>query len=91
MSTDATTRGPLADLRALVTGGASGIGAAIVERLLAGWAQVAILDRDLTGAHADAVAVQADVTDDASVQAGVAEAVEALGGLTTLVSNAGIT
>ena len=64
----------LAGLRAVVTGGA----------------HVAVLDRDVTGSHPDAVAVQADVSDDASVRAGVAQAVEALGGLTTLVNNAGI-
>jgi 2-keto-3-deoxy-L-fuconate dehydrogenase len=89
-ATAETRQGPLGDLRAVVTGGASGIGAAIVERLLAGGARVAVLDRDTSGTHADAVAVQADVSDDASVRTGVAQAVDALGGLTTLVSNAGI-
>jgi 2-keto-3-deoxy-L-fuconate dehydrogenase len=90
MTATSTPAPAFADLRAIVTGGASGIGAAIVARLLAGGAQVAVLDRDITGSHPDAVAVQADVSDDASVRAGVAQAVEALGGLTTLVNNAGI-
>ncbi|MGI3785075.1 MAG: SDR family NAD(P)-dependent oxidoreductase [Janthinobacterium lividum] len=85
-----TTAPALSEVRAIVTGGASGIGAAVVARLLAGGARVAVLDRDVTGSHPEAVAVQADVSDDASVRAGVAQAVEALGGLTTLVNNAGI-
>jgi 2-keto-3-deoxy-L-fuconate dehydrogenase len=80
----------LGDLRAIVTGGASGIGAAVVRRLLAGGAQVAVLDRDVSGSHPDAVAIVADVSDDASVRAGVDEAVRTLGGLNTLVNNAGI-
>jgi NAD(P)-dependent dehydrogenase (short-subunit alcohol dehydrogenase family) len=81
---------PLESVLAIVTGGASGIGAAVVERLLAGGAQVAVLDRDPSGSHPDAHAFQADVSDDGSVRAAVAAAVEALGGLNTLVSNAGI-
>jgi 2-keto-3-deoxy-L-fuconate dehydrogenase len=80
----------LGDLRAIVTGGASGIGAAVVRRLLAGGAQVAVLDRDVSGSHPDALAIVADVSDDASVRAGVDEAVRTLGGLNTLVNNAGI-
>ena len=53
--TAASTAAPaLGDLRAIVTGGASGIGAAVVRRLLAGGAQVAVLDRDVSGSHPDA-------------------------------------
>ncbi len=81
---------PLDGLRAVVTGGASGIGAAVVERLLAGGARVAVLDRDVAGSHPDAYAVVADVSDDASVVAAIAAAAEQLGGLDTVVSNAGI-
>jgi 2-keto-3-deoxy-L-fuconate dehydrogenase len=88
--TTAATAPALAGIKAIVTGGASGIGAAVVSRLIDGGARVAVLDRDVTGSHPEAVAVQADVGDDASVRAGVAQAVEALGGLTALVSNAGI-
>ena len=80
----------LSELRAIVTGGASGIGAAVVRRLLAGGAQVAVLDRDVSGSHPDALAITADVSDDASVRAGVDEAVRTLGGLNALVNNAGI-
>lgn len=93
MSSDVVAQpgtGSHAEVRAIVTGGASGIGAAIVARLLAGGARVAVLDREIEGANPDAVAFRADVSDDASVRAGVAAAVEALGGLNTLVNNAGI-
>ncbi|GAA1875281.1 SDR family NAD(P)-dependent oxidoreductase [Lapillicoccus jejuensis] len=79
-------------LRALVTGGASGIGLAIARALLARGARVAVLDRDVTAVQddADLVAVTADVTDDTAVRAAVAEAVERLGGLDVLCNNAGV-
>jgi 2-keto-3-deoxy-L-fuconate dehydrogenase len=77
-------------LRAVVTGGASGIGAAIVQTLLDGGARVAILDRDVAGANPGAFAVQADVSDDASVRAAIDAAATELGGLDTVVNNAGI-
>jgi 2-hydroxycyclohexanecarboxyl-CoA dehydrogenase len=79
---------------ALVTGGASGIGAATARRLAAEGARVAIADLDLDGARAvageiDGAAVAMDVADAASVRAGVAEAEEALGPIDVLVNNAG--
>ncbi|WP_328899390.1 MULTISPECIES: SDR family oxidoreductase [unclassified Streptomyces] len=77
-------------MNALVTGGASGIGAAVTTLLLERGAQVAVLDRDTSGAPRGALAVEADVTDDAAVRAGVDRAAAALGSLHTLVSNAGI-
>ncbi|MEU5822400.1 MULTISPECIES: SDR family NAD(P)-dependent oxidoreductase [Streptomyces] len=77
-------------MNALVTGGASGIGAAVTTLLLERGAQVAVLDRDTTGAPAGALAVEADVTDDAAVRAAVDRAAAELGSLHTLVSNAGI-
>ncbi|MCX5413661.1 SDR family NAD(P)-dependent oxidoreductase [Streptomyces sp. NBC_00059] len=77
-------------LSALVTGGASGIGAAVTSLLLARGARVAVLDRDPKGAPAGALAIEADVTDDDAVRSAVDRAAAELGGLHTLVSNAGI-
>jgi NAD(P)-dependent dehydrogenase (short-subunit alcohol dehydrogenase family) len=76
-------------LRALVTGGASGIGLAAARRLASLGAAVAVLD--LAERAPDGLRlVRADVTDDAAVRSAVAEAVDALGGLDILVNNAGI-
>jgi len=77
-------------LRAIVTGGASGIGYAAAAELTRRGAKVAILDRDIAGAADDVVAIVADVTDDASVRAGVESAAAALGGIDIVVNNAGI-
>lgn len=79
-------------LTALVTGGASGIGAATAARLTALGAKVAVLDLDPAGAPGGTIPFKADVTSDAAVRTAVAEAVEALGGpgLCMLVNNAGI-
>jgi 3-oxoacyl-[acyl-carrier protein] reductase len=84
---------------AVVTGGAQGIGRAIVERFLASGAAVAIWDRDLVLAQATArelasrgraEAVAVDVTDLASVERAAAETVAAFGRVDILVNNAGI-
>jgi NAD(P)-dependent dehydrogenase (short-subunit alcohol dehydrogenase family) len=80
----------LTGLRALVTGGASGIGAATARLLQSRGAGVAALDRDTAGVEPPLVALRADVTDDEAVRAAVAETVERLGGLDILVNNAGI-
>jgi NAD(P)-dependent dehydrogenase (short-subunit alcohol dehydrogenase family) len=77
-------------LSALVTGGASGIGAAVAALLLERGAQVAVLDRDTAGAPAGTLALKADVTDDAAVRTAVDAAAAEFGGLHTVVSNAGI-
>ena len=77
-------------LCALVTGGASGIGAAVVHALSSGGARVAVLDRSVASVPGDVFAVEADVTDDAAVRAAVSSAVAHLGGLDVLVNNAGI-
>ncbi|HZE49948.1 MAG TPA: SDR family oxidoreductase [Jatrophihabitantaceae bacterium] len=74
-------------LRALVTGGASGIGLAVAQRLADSGAAVAVLDRADTGPF---TYVRADLTDDAAVRSAVTQAVDALGGLDILVNNAGI-
>jgi NAD(P)-dependent dehydrogenase (short-subunit alcohol dehydrogenase family) len=77
-------------LVAAVTGGASGIGAAIARRLMADGARVAVLDRDVSDPPAGALAVQADVTDDASVRAAVDRVLREWDRLDILVNNAGI-
>jgi NAD(P)-dependent dehydrogenase (short-subunit alcohol dehydrogenase family) len=79
-------------LRVLVTGGASGIGAAAVERFRAGGATVAALDRDrdrLTTVAADTHVV-ADVSVEAEVDDAVRHAVDALSGLDVIVNCAGV-
>ena len=74
-------------LRAIVTGGASGIGAAATSALRARGARVIVFDRDVAEGE-DAIRV--DVTDAAGVSAAVSGAVARLGGLDVLVNNAGI-
>ena len=82
--------GELDGLVALVTGGASGIGAAIAARLQADGARVAVLDLNPDGAAEGQLPVACDVSDDASVRAAVDTVVEQLGGLDLVVNNAGI-
>ncbi|GAA2007087.1 SDR family oxidoreductase [Catenulispora subtropica] len=78
-------------LKAVVTGGGSGIGAATARLLANRGAAVAVLDLDPAAAVAAGLhGFRADVADDASVRVAVAGAVEALGGLDVLVNNAGI-
>jgi 2-hydroxycyclohexanecarboxyl-CoA dehydrogenase len=79
---------------ALVTGGASGIGAATARRLAAEGARVAIGDLNLDGARdvageIDGHAVALDVTDTTSVRTAVDSVREALGPIDVLVNNAG--
>lgn len=77
-------------LKAVVTGGASGIGRATAELLAARGARVAVLDLDPSSVGKPLAGHRADVTDDASVREAVAAAVADLGGLDVLVNNAGI-
>ncbi len=87
------------DLRgrvALVTGGASGIGAAAVRRFAVAGAQVAVVDRDEVGAQrvADEVgglALGVDVTDLDAVTGAVAAVEERFGRLDVVFLNAGVT
>ncbi|MGW8065229.1 SDR family NAD(P)-dependent oxidoreductase [Streptomyces ziwulingensis] len=80
----------LSGLTALVTGGASGIGRATADLLVARGADVAVLDLDPSGAGAPLRGYLADVSDDASVRSAVATAADDLGGIDILVNNAGI-
>ncbi|WP_267276827.1 SDR family NAD(P)-dependent oxidoreductase [Arthrobacter sp. CDRTa11] len=75
-------------LVALVTGGASGIGAAIADRLVAGGAKVAVLD--LNPAGTSHYAVECNVAEDASVRAAVDAVAAQFGRLDIVVNNAGI-
>lgn len=77
-------------LVAVVTGGASGIGAAVVTDLIERGARVAVLDLRIDGAHPDAFAVAADVGDDASVRRAVDAVVAEYGSLDIVINNAGI-
>jgi NAD(P)-dependent dehydrogenase (short-subunit alcohol dehydrogenase family) len=85
----------LRSTRVLVTGGTSGLGQAMAAALSGAGAQVVLTGRDRARAEAaaaamDAVGIAMDVRDERSVQAGVDETYERLGGLDVLVSNAGI-
>lgn len=81
---------------AIVTGAASGIGAAIAEAFAARGSRVALLDMNLEAAQARAAmlpgahAVACNVTDATSVAAAVAEVQSVLGGIDILVNSAGI-
>jgi NAD(P)-dependent dehydrogenase (short-subunit alcohol dehydrogenase family) len=77
-------------LVAIVTGGASGIGAAIAARLRAGGARVAVFDVNPDEATEADAAIRVDVTDDASVVAGVAAVAAQFGRIDIVVNNAGI-
>jgi 2-dehydro-3-deoxy-L-rhamnonate dehydrogenase (NAD+) len=73
---------------ALVTGGASGIGAAAAERLRAGGARVAVFD--LQQADGDILSLTGDVSTSAAANEAVERVVSELGGLDVLVNAAGI-
>jgi 3-oxoacyl-[acyl-carrier protein] reductase len=84
----------------LVTGAAAGLGRALARGFAAEGSAVIALDRDsesnsataaaITAAGGRAVAVTADITDDAQLAAAVAEGVTALGGVDVLVNCAGL-
>jgi NAD(P)-dependent dehydrogenase (short-subunit alcohol dehydrogenase family) len=90
----------LAGRRALVTGGARGLGAGMAEALARAGASVVIGDiqEDTGKATADAIGasgataafVPLDVTDDASWEAAVSATISELGGLDIVVNNAGV-
>ncbi len=88
----------LSNVRAIVTGGASGLGLAVARHIVAHGGKVALFDiNDDKGAEAvaelgvgNALYFRTDVSDEAGVEANVAAAKEALGGLNTAINCAGI-
>ncbi len=81
--------------RAVVTGGAQGIGRAVAERLIASGAQVAIWDADgqlgaKTGEEIGARFVLVDLSDWSAVSGATERTAAALGGIDILVNNAGV-
>jgi 2-keto-3-deoxy-L-fuconate dehydrogenase len=91
----ATSTGPdsaeFDGVRALVTGGASGIGRATARALRTRGAAVASLDlRPLTEPEKDILEIACDVGNDASVREAVTQVAQRMGGLDVVISNAGI-
>lgn len=84
------TTPPLTGLRAVVTGGASGIGLAVARTLYEHGVTVAVLDLYPDAVPDTLTAYRADVADDTSVRGAVEAAAAALGGIDILVNNAGI-
>jgi NAD(P)-dependent dehydrogenase (short-subunit alcohol dehydrogenase family) len=87
--------GLLEGKKAVITGGASGIGRATARRMAEEGARVAVIDLDGEGAQQVAkeiggTALSADVSDAEGLRAAVDAAAEAMGGITTLFNNAGI-
>ncbi|TCP40821.1 SDR family NAD(P)-dependent oxidoreductase [Rhodovulum marinum] len=85
----------IGDTKAIVTGGASGLGAATARMLCASEAAVTILDRDTERGMALAAEIGAgfqpvDVTDEASVTQAIGEAAAQMGGITACLNCAGI-
>ena len=83
--------------RAVVTGGASGIGRGAVIKFAAEGASVAILDVNLEAAEqvaheagGEAIAIRANVADESAVQKAIAMAEDRFGGLDTIIANAGV-
>jgi NAD(P)-dependent dehydrogenase (short-subunit alcohol dehydrogenase family) len=82
-------------MRAVVTGGARGIGAAIVRRLALDGAAIAVLDRHAeqaqkVAAEVGGTAVTVDLADPDAVAAACGRALEQLGGCDVLVNDAGV-
>ena len=76
---------------AIVTGGASGIGRATVERLLADGAGVAVFDRDIEESRSPSrLDLRVEITDADSVDRAVADVVAGWGSITVLINCAGI-
>ena len=87
----------LAGKSALITGSARGIGRAFAEAYLAEGARVAIADINIDGARRTAaeigegaIAIELDVTDQASIDRAVAETARAFGQISILINNAAL-
>ncbi len=78
--------------RVLVTGGASGLGAAVVQAVLDGGGTPIVLDRNISGVPTDRgiQSHEVDVSDTRAVERVVTEVAESLGGLDAVVTAAGI-
>ena len=75
---------------AIVTGGASGLGAATAALLAERGARVAVLDRDTAGVPGQFLSLVCDVTDAAGVEAAVAAVADHFGAIDIVINNAGI-
>ena len=94
-ATDAFSSFDLGGKYALITGGASGLGAATAELMTNRGARVAIADINMDAAtdlarRLNGIAVQCDVTDSTQVRASVDTTVREFGALDVMVNNAGI-
>ncbi len=78
------------NLVAVVTGGASGIGAAAAALLAERGARVAVLDRNVESVDEAVFSVPCDITHTAQVEAAIAAVVEHFGALDIVINNAGI-
>jgi len=85
------------DTRAIITGGASGLGQAAAEDIVAGGGRVALLDVNAAAGRAlaerlggPACYIETDVTSEAAVNAAVAQAAQSMGGITLAVNCAGV-
>ncbi|MEW1920505.1 SDR family NAD(P)-dependent oxidoreductase [Pseudarthrobacter oxydans] len=82
--------GSFSGVRAIVTGGASGIGAAVTAALLDQGARVAVLDLEPVGLSDGVLGQQCDVGDRGSVVAAVEAVARTFGGIDVVINNAGI-
>jgi NAD(P)-dependent dehydrogenase (short-subunit alcohol dehydrogenase family) len=87
----------LSDVRAVITGGASGLGHAVAQKLVASGAQIVLLDVNQEGGEAAARALgrfghflRVDVTDEAAVNAAISESQQMMSGINLAVNCAGV-